>query len=181
MESVNRMQGHTLVIDDQAGLKITDLRARARRMKESYGIEFLVIDYLQLLSGSGANRSQENRQMEISEISRMLKTLARELNIPILCLSQLSRRVEERQGHRPLMSDLRESGSIEQDADIVMFLLRREYYDPHDKPGQGELIIGKNRHGAIGSVNLAYRKEIAQFVNLDMVAAAKNFQPVDVM
>ena len=118
VESVNRMQGHTLIIDDQAGLKITDLRARARRMRESYGIEFLVIDYLQLLSGSGANKSQENRQMEISEISRMLKTLARELNIPIMCLSQLSRRVEERQGHRPLMSDLRESGCLSADTVI---------------------------------------------------------------
>ena len=180
VESVNRMQNHTLIIDDQAGLKITDLRARARRMRESYGIEFLVIDYLQLLSGSGANKSQENRQMEISEISRMLKTLARELNIPILCLSQLSRRVEERQGHRPQMSDLRESGSIEQDADIVMFLLRREYYDPHDKPGQGELIIGKNRHGAIGIVNMAYRKEIAQFVNLTGSESSRVMEPLEV-
>ena len=90
----------------------------------------------------------------------MLKNLARELNIPVLCLSQLSRKVEERQGHRPMMSDLRESGSIEQDSDIVMFLLRREYYDPNDKPGMAELIVAKNRHGGIGSVNLTYRKEI---------------------
>ncbi|MCB1114365.1 MAG: replicative DNA helicase [Chlamydiia bacterium] len=163
--SVHQMQQHTMVIDDQPGLKITDLRARARRMKESYGIQFLVIDYLQLISGSGSGRTIESRQNEISEISRMLKNLARELNIPILCLSQLSRRVEERQGHRPMMSDLRESGSIEQDADIVMFLLRREYYDPHDKPGMAELIVGKNRHGSVGTVNLTYRKEIAQFAN----------------
>ena len=163
--SVHEIQQHVMIIDDQPGLKITDLRARARRMKESYGIEFLVIDYLQLITGSGSFRTQENRQGEISEISRMLKNLARELNIPILCLSQLSRKVEERQGHRPMMSDLRESGSIEQDADIVMFLLRREYYDPNDKPGMAELIVSKNRHGAIGSVNLTYRKEIAQFAN----------------
>lgn len=162
---INEMQQHVMVIDDQPGLKITDLRARARRMKESYGIGFLVIDYLQLISGSGGFRNQESRQVEISEISRMLKNLARELNIPILCLSQLSRKVEERQGHRPMMSDLRESGSIEQDSDIVMFLLRREYYDPNDKPGMAELIIGKNRHGAVGSVNLTFRKEIAQFAN----------------
>lgn len=161
---VNDMQKHTMIIDDQPGLKITDLRARARRMKESYGIGFLMIDYLQLISGSG-NRSQENRQNEISEISRMLKNLARELNIPILCLSQLSRKVEERPGHRPMMSDLRESGSIEQDADIVMFLLRREYYDENDKPGMAELIIGKNRHGAVGNVFLTYRKEIVKFDN----------------
>lgn len=165
VSSVNMMQKQTMVIDDQPGLKITDLRARARRMKEAYGIGLLVIDYLQLLSGSGFARSSENRQNEISEISRMLKTLARELNVPILCLSQLSRKVEERTGHRPMMSDLRESGSIEQDSDLVMFLLRREYYDPYDKPGTAELIVAKNRHGAVGNVNLTFRKEIAQFAN----------------
>ena len=163
--SVHQMQPHVMIIDDQPGLKVTDLRARARRMKESYGIAFLVIDYLQLISGSGSFRTQENRQNEISEISRMLKNLARELNIPILCLSQLSRKVEERPGHRPMMSDLRESGSIEQDSDIVMFLLRREYYDPNDKPGMAELIIAKNRHGSVGTVNLTYRKEIVRFDN----------------
>lgn len=162
--AVNLMQNQVMVVDDQPGLKITDLRARARRMKESYGIGFLVIDYLQLITGSGV-RAQENRQNEISEISRMLKNLARELNIPILCLSQLSRKVEERPGHRPMMSDLRESGSIEQDSDIVMFMLRREYYDPMDKPGMAEIIVAKNRHGGIGSVNLTYRKEIVQFAN----------------
>ncbi|MGR3912817.1 MAG: replicative DNA helicase [Candidatus Rhabdochlamydia sp.] len=164
--AVNRMQKHSMLIDDSPGLKVTDLRARARRMREAHGIEFLVIDYLQLLSGSGNLRSQENRQMEISEISRLLKTLARELNIPILCLSQLSRKVEERTGHRPMMSDLRESGSIEQDSDLVMFLLRREYYDPYDKPGTAELIVAKNRHGAVGNIQFAFRKEIAQFANL---------------
>lgn len=163
--AVHQMQNQVMVIDDQAGLKITDLRARARRMKEVYGIRFLVIDYLQLISGSGSFRNQENRQSEISEISRLLKNLARELNIPILCLSQLSRKVEERQGHRPMMSDLRESGSIEQDSDVVLFLLRREYYDPMDKPGMAELIVAKNRHGGVGSINLTFRKEIAQFVN----------------
>jgi replicative DNA helicase len=95
----------------------------------------------------------------------MLKNLARELDIPIICLSQLSRKVEERQGHRPQMSDLRESGSIEQDADLVMLLFRREYYDPNDKPGQAELIIAKNRHGAVGSVHFTYIKQIARFEN----------------
>lgn len=110
--AVNMMQKHTMIIDDQPGLKITDLRARARRMKEAYNVGFIIIDYLQLLSGTGNMRSQENRQVEISEISRMLKTLARELNVPILCLAQLSRKVEERQGHRPMMSDLRESGCL---------------------------------------------------------------------
>jgi len=169
VSSVNDMQKHVMIIDDQPGLKVTDLRARARRMKENYGIGMLVIDYLQLISGSGSNRTQENRQNEISEISRMLKNLARELNIPILCLSQLSRKVEERQGHRPMMSDLRESGSIEQDSDIVMFLLRREYYDPMDKPGMAELIVAKNRHGAIGNINLHFRKEVAKFENYTAV------------
>ncbi len=342
--AVNAMMKGTVVIDDQPGMKITDLRARARRMKESHNIQLLVVDYLQLISGSGLSRSGENRQNEISEISRMMKTLARELNVPIICVSQLSRKVEERQGHRPMMSDLRESGcltgdtliqnaetgtfhtikeladrstqtpiyvhavdkdfkiskhrmikafysgkkkvfelktrsgrtvkasanhpflqlggwiplekikkgdriglprqlkienakdkspiqsyhyassdegavaviaqsskellalaesdvywdevlaieelgiedvydatvenvhnfvandilvhnSIEQDSDIVMFILRREYYDPYDKPGLAELIVAKNRHGAVGSVNLTYRKELAQFAN----------------
>lgn len=162
---VSDMQKHVMIIDDQPGLKITDLRARARRMKESHNIGLLIIDYLQLLSGGNSHRGPENRQNEISEISRMLKNLARELNVPVICLSQLSRKVEERPGHRPQMSDLRESGSIEQDADVVMFLLRREYYDPNDKPGMAELIIGKNRHGAIGTVNLTYRKQIAKFEN----------------
>lgn len=174
VSAVNFMQKYTMVIDDQPGLKITDLRARARRMKEAYGIGFLVIDYLQLLSGSGGVRSQESRQNEISEISRMLKTLARELSIPILCLSQLSRKVEERTGHRPMMSDLRESGSLEQDADLVMFLLRREYYDANDKPGQAELIVAKNRHGSIGNVQLTFRKEIAQFANYIPMQAASS-------
>ncbi|MCC5832571.1 MAG: replicative DNA helicase [Chlamydiales bacterium] len=163
--AVGDMQKHTMVIDDQPGLKITDLRARARRMRESYGIRFLAIDYLQLIAGSGSARTMESRQNEISEISRMLKTLARELNIPILCMSQLSRKVEDRAGHRPMMSDLRESGSIEQDSDIVMLMLRRDYYDPNDKPGMAELIVAKNRHGGVGNINLSFMKEIGQFRN----------------
>ncbi len=165
VETVGRVQNHIMVIDDQPGLKITDLRARARRMKESYDIKLLVIDYLQLITGASSFKGPENRQTEISEISRMLKNLARELNIPVICLSQLSRKVEERPGHRPMMSDLRESGSIEQDADLVVFLLRREYYDPMDKPGMAEVIVAKNRHGGVGSVHLAFRKEFAKFGN----------------
>jgi len=165
VSAVHSMQKGQMVIDDHPSLKISDIRVRARRMKEAHKIEILIIDYLQLISGSSSKGSGDNRQNEISEISRLLKTLARELNIPIICLSQLSRKVEERPGHRPMMSDLRESGSIEQDADCVMFLLRREYYDPYDKPGQAELIVAKNRHGGVGSVNLTYRKEITQFAN----------------
>ena len=165
VQTINLMQNTTIIIDDQPGLKIADIRARARRWKEAYDIELLIIDYLQLLSGSNFSFRQENRQQEISEISRGLKNLARELKIPIICGSQLSRKVEDRSGHRPMMSDLRESGAIEQDADVVMLLLRREYYDPHDKPGLAELIIGKNRHGEVGTVEIAYRKEFAQFTN----------------
>ena len=165
--TVEAIKNEVMIIDDQPGLKISDLKARARRMKEIYGIKFLVIDYLQLLTGSGVIRGSD-RQNEISEISRMLKNLARELDIPVLCLSQLSRKVEDRQSKRPVMSDLRESGSIEQDADIVMFLLRREYYDAHDKPGVAELIIAKNRHGATGSVDLLFCKELAKFEDLPL-------------
>ena len=169
VDAVKELQQHTIVIDDQPGLKITDIRARARRMKESHNVGCIIIDYLQLISGSGSAKTVENRQNEISEISRNLKILARELDIPILCLSQLSRRVEERTGHRPMMSDLRESGSIEQDADIVLFLLRREYYDPYDRPGQAELIVAKNRHGGVGNITLTYRKELSQFANFSHV------------
>ena len=302
--AVNEMKKHTMIIDDHAGLKITDLRARARRLKEVYNIGFIVIDYLQLLSGSGTMRSTESRQLEVSEISRLLKTLARELDIPILCLSQLSRKVEERHNHRPMLSDLRESGclhgdtkiidadtqkeytiaelanravaepmniyaidqtnnlgiysltkaffsgekqlflvhtvskkmikatanhkfktqaewlplaelkvgdkiatrskegvvfeaidmieplgieavydatvdvvhnfvangivvhnSIEQDSDLIMLLLRHDYYNEEDRPGEVELNVAKNRHGPIGAITLLYRKEIIRFDN----------------
>ena len=165
VEAVNVLDKKKLIIDDQPGLKITDLRARARRLKEIFDVKLIVIDYLQLMSGSRASYNADNRQNEISEISRMLKTLARELGVPIICLSQLSRKVEERQGHRPMLSDLRESGSIEQDADIVMFIFRREYYNPNDKPGIAEVIVAKNRHGGVGSAELMYRKSIIQFNN----------------
>ncbi|MCI5051599.1 MAG: replicative DNA helicase [Simkaniaceae bacterium] len=163
VSAVNEMQNKKIIIDDQPGLKITDLRARARRLKEVFDIKVLIVDYLQLLSGSKSNYNSDNRQNEIAEISRMLKNTARELNIPIICPSQLSRKVEERAGHRPMLSDLRESGSIEQDADIVMFLFRPEYYNPQHKPGMAELIIAKNRQGKVGSVNLTFRKTFAQF------------------
>lgn len=165
VKCVHDMKSHTFVIDDQPGMSITDLRARARRMREAYGIELLVIDYLQLITGSGSGRSQENRQNEVSEISRLLKTLARELHIPIVCLSQLSRKVDERTSHRPVLSDLRESGSIEQDADVVCFIVRQDYYNEKVKPGLAEVIVAKNRHGGIGTVTLAFRKEISQFAS----------------
>ncbi|MCB1117893.1 MAG: replicative DNA helicase [Chlamydiia bacterium] len=165
VETVDRLNKHHMIIDDQAGLKISDLRSRARRMKEVHNIGLLIVDYLQLLSGSSSSFNSDNRQQEISDISRNLKNLARELDIPIICGSQLSRKVEERTGHRPIMSDLRESGSLEQDADIVMLMFRPDYYDPQNKPGQTEIIVAKNRHGQVGTVTLTFRKEYAQFGN----------------
>ena len=183
VKKVNEMNRSTVIIEDQPGLRITELRARARRMKEAHDIQLLVIDYLQLLSGSSGYYGSDNRQGEISEISRMLKNLARELNIPILCCSQLSRRVEEREGHRPMMSDLRESGAIEQDADVVIFILRREYYDHYDKPGLAEIIVGKNRHGGVRTFELAFRSEFAQFANYSSIEKepiednSKDFKP----
>lgn len=173
VSTVKKMQQHTMIIDDQPGLKVTDLRARARRVKEIYNVGLIVIDYLQLLSGSSNFHGGENRQNEISEISRMLKNLARELNVPVICASQLSRKVEDRQGHRPMMSDLRESGSIEQDSDIIIFLLRREYYDPYDKPGHAEIIVAKNRHGQIGNIEMTYRKEYTQFANFTPIKSTE--------
>lgn len=165
VSTANAMKQQKIIIDDQPGMRITDLRSRARRMKEQHGIKLLVIDYLQLLSGSGSERNSDGRQFEISEISRLLKTLARELDIPIICLSQLSRKVEDRPGRRPQMSDIRESGSIEQDADVVMLLYRRDYYDPLDKPGEATLNIAKNRHGGVGDIKLSFRKDYARFEN----------------
>ena len=163
-ETVGRIWDSPMIIDDQPALTLSDLKSRARRMKETHNVGLIVIDYIQLITTSG-KRNIESRQLEISEISRSLKNLARELDIPILCLSQLSRKVEERQGHRPIMSDLRESGSIEQDADVVMFLLRQEYYNPNDKVGKAELIIGKNRHGSVGNITLNFKKDTVKFSN----------------
>ncbi len=166
LDSAKCIRSSTLLIDiNPGGLSIIDLRERAHLMKEKHNIQFLVIDYLQLLSVKQPSEPSENRPHDLSEIARILKHLSKELDIPILCTSQLSRKVEERQGHRPLMTDLRDCGAIEDHADVVMFLLRREYYDPYDKPGCAELIVGKNRHGGVGSINLIFRKELAQFVN----------------
>ncbi|MBU6206675.1 MAG: replicative DNA helicase, partial [Alphaproteobacteria bacterium] len=170
-----------LYIDDTPGLTIAALRTRARRLKRKHGIGLIIVDYLQLLQGTGRHAG-ENRVQEISEISRGLKTLAKELGVPVLALSQLSRAVEQREDKRPQLSDLRESGSIEQDADIVLFVFREEYYIESRKPddddeagvskwqsqmekafGMAELIIAKQRHGATGKVRLAFKKEITKF------------------
>ncbi|WP_443972279.1 replicative DNA helicase [Streptococcus agalactiae] len=157
-----------IFIDDTAGVKITDIRARARRLsQETDGLGLIVIDYLQLIQGSRS----DNRQQEVSEISRQLKIIAKELKVPVIALSQLSRGVEQRNDKRPIMSDLRESGSIEQDADIVAFLYRDAYYQDK-KDGQPEnditeLIIRKNRHGNLGTVKLYFHKEYTKFSSVE--------------
>lgn len=156
-----------LFIDDSAGVCISDIRARARRLsKETGGLGLIVIDYLQLIQGSRS----DNRQQEVSEISRQLKIIAKELKVPVIALSQLSRSVEQRQDKRPIMSDLRESGSIEQDADIVAFLYRDDYYndrvDGQSESNLTELIIKKNRHGSLGTVKLYFHKEYTKFSNV---------------
>ncbi|WP_374019039.1 replicative DNA helicase [Paenibacillus thiaminolyticus] len=152
-------------IDDTPGLNVYEIRARCRRLKKEQGLGMIIIDYMQLIAGRGRG---ENRQQEVSEISRMLKQLARELDVPVIALSQLSRGVEQRQDKRPMMSDLRESGSIEQDADIVAFLYRDDYYDKEsEKKNIIEIIIAKQRNGPVGTVELVFLKQFNKFVNYD--------------
>ncbi len=156
-----------LFIDDTPAISILELRARARRLKAEKGLGLIVIDYLQLMQVGGRI---ESRQQEISEISRSLKALARELNVPVIALSQLSRAVEQTAEKKPSLSHLRESGALEQDADLVMFIYRDDYYNPEsEKPGIAELIIAKHRNGPTGSVELGFIKEFTKFVNLDRV------------
>ncbi len=191
VEVASRLQQVPLYIDATGGLSIAQLAARARRLKRQKGLDFLVIDYLQLLQGSG-KRASDSRVNEITEITTGLKALAKELSVPILALSQLSRQVESREDKRPQLADLRESGSIEQDADVVLFVYREEYYLKNKKPREGtpefetwreemervaglaEVIIGKQRHGPTGTVNLAFQGEFTRFENL----AAENRMPV---
>ncbi len=134
-----------LFFHDQGCHTISQVTAKARRLKETYDIRLLIIDYLQLL---GTHKQTESRQYEVAEVSRGLKLLAMELQIPVICISQLSRKAEDRTNKRPVLSDLRDSGQVEQDADIVLFIYRRDYYDPNDKPGQVEVFTGKNRNGS---------------------------------
>jgi hypothetical protein len=168
-----------IYIDDSPDLTVLNLRARARRMAAQYGIKCIMIDYLQLMSAPGAAR--ESRQVEVSTISRGVKSLARELNVPVVCLSQLNRGSENREGNRPRMSDLRESGSIEQDADVVILLHREEYYhvqnedwkmENPDKVGIAELIIAKQRNGPTGVVKLAWDNKTTRFKSLDQHSQA---------
>lgn len=153
-------------IDDSPGIRVSDIRSKCRRLKQEHGLGMIIIDYLQLISGSES--SKDNRQQEVSEISRSLKGLARELEVPLIALSQLSRGVESRQDKRPMMSDLRESGSIEQDADIVGFLYRDDYYDQEsEQQNIIEIILSKQRNGPTGTIELAFVKEYNKFVDLD--------------
>ena len=165
VEGVGVIGSSRLIIDDTPGISITELRSKCRKMKLEQGLSLVIIDYLQLMSGSGRG-SNENRQQEISEISRSLKALARELEVPVLALSQLSRAVESRQDKRPMLSDLRESGAIEQDADVVMFLYRDDYYNK-DSSAQNiaEVIVAKQRNGPIGTVELVWLPQYTKFVN----------------
>ena len=154
-----------LIIDDTPGISISEMRSKCRRYKLEHDLKLIIIDYLQLMSGNGRS---DSRQQEISEISRSLKALARELNVPVIALSQLSRQVEQRPDHRPMLSDLRESGAIEQDADVVMFIYRDDYYnkDTADK-GIAEIIIAKQRNGPIGTVNLVWMPQYTKFANME--------------
>ena len=154
-----------LIIDDTPGISIAELRSKCRKYRLEHDLKMIIIDYLQLMSGSG--RGGDSRQQEISDISRSLKALARELSVPVLALSQLSRAVEQRPDHRPMLSDLRESGAIEQDADVVMFIYRDEYYNKDtEKKGIAEIIVAKQRNGPIGTVELVWLPEYTKFANM---------------
>jgi len=184
------MQNLPFYVDETGGLSIAQLAARARRLKRQRGLDLLVIDYIQLLQGS-QRRASESRVQEVTEITTNLKALAKELNVPIIALSQLSRQVESRDDKRPQLSDLRESGSIEQDADVVMFVFREEYYLANKEPrpgseehlkwqtdmalvhGKAELIIGKQRHGPTGTVQVQFEANVTRFGDL----AAEHHRP----
>ena len=154
-----------IYIDDTAGVSIMEMRSKCRRLKIEYGIDLILIDYLQLMSGS----NPDNRQQEVSEISRSIKALAKEMECPVIALSQLSRAPEQRSDHRPMLSDLRESGSIEQDADLVMFLYRDEYYNKEtDDKNIAECIVAKQRNGPVGTVKLAFLGQLSKFANLEI-------------
>jgi replicative DNA helicase len=156
-----------IYIDDTPSMSVLELKAKARRLKAQFDIKIILVDYLQLMQGT---QGSESRQQEISEISRSLKGLARELHVPLIAVSQLSRAVESRTDHRPQLSDLRESGAIEQDADVVVLLLREEYYNPtEENRGKAEVIIAKQRNGPIGSIQMTFIREYTRFENSEIL------------
>ena len=164
IEAAGTIGRSNLIIDDTPGISVSELRSKCRKYKLEHNLGIIMIDYLQLMQGS---RRSESRQQEISEISRSLKEIARELHVPVVALSQLSRAVEQRPDHRPMLSDLRESGAIEQDADVVMFLYRDDYYNHDtDKKDVAEVIIAKQRNGPIGTVELAWLPRFTKFANM---------------
>ena len=166
IESAGVIGKSGLIIDDTPGISISELRSKCRKFKLEHNLQMIIIDYLQLMSGSG--KGSDSRQQEVSDISRSLKALARELSVPVIALSQLSRAVEQRPDHRPMLSDLRESGAIEQDADMVMFIYRDDYYNKDtEKKGIAEIIIAKQRNGPIGTVELVWLPEYTKFANLE--------------
>ena len=167
MESAGTIGRSPLIIDDTPGITVAELRSKCRRYKQTYGLGLIIIDYLQLMSGG---KKSESRQQEISEISRSLKALAREMDAPVIALSQLSRMVEQRKPPKPVLSDLRESGSIEQDADVVMFIYRDDYYnEDSEKKGLAEIIVAKQRNGSTGSVELVWLGQYTKFGNKERV------------
>jgi replicative DNA helicase len=169
MEAANTLSTTHIFIDDTPGASVMDLRTKSRRLYAEHGIDLIVIDYMQLMTGVKSSTGGENRQQEISFISRSLKELARELNVPVVAISQLSRAVESRADKRPMLSDLRESGSIEQDADVVLFVYREDYYvEDTDRQNIADVIIAKHRHGSTGTVSLFFRKELTQFRDLEI-------------
>ncbi|MDY4840726.1 MAG: replicative DNA helicase [Lachnospiraceae bacterium] len=166
IEGAGTIGRSNLIIDDTPGISISELRSKCRKYKLEHDLKLVIIDYLQLMSGSG--RTSDSRQQEISEISRSLKALARELNVPVIALSQLSRAVEQRPDHRPMLSDLRESGAIEQDADVVMFIYRDDYYNKDsENKNIAEIILAKQRNGPIGTVNLVWLPQYTKFANME--------------
>lgn len=170
LEAANMLGTAPIFIDDTPAASVNDLRTKARRLYAEHGLDLIMIDYMQLMTGSSAGGGRnENRQQEISYISRSLKSLARELNVPVIALSQLSRAVEARADKRPMLSDLRESGSIEQDADVVLFIYREDYYvEDSDRQNIADVIVAKHRHGSTGNVSLYFRKELTQFRDLEI-------------
>jgi len=167
-KAYEELKNAPLFIDDTPARNMLQITANARRLKMRRGLGMLMVDYIQLID---TEDSRDSRQEQIAKISRRLKTLARELQIPVVALSQLNRAVESREDRRPRMADLRESGAIEQDADVVLLLHRPEYYDPNDQPGIAELIIAKNRNGATGSVKLTFLKHFTRFENHSEIVA----------
>ncbi len=167
VRAADRLAAAPIFIDDTAGISVMEMRSKARRLKIEHDLQLIIIDYLQLMQGSSGSSKNENRQQEISEISRSLKALARELKVPVIALSQLSRGVESRQVKKPMLSDLRESGSLEQDADIVAFIYREDYYEPEtERKNITDIIVAKHRNGPVDSVQLFFHKQFTKFSDL---------------